>query len=92
MAVGDAVMDGQSPTQQLVQALNYEKLVFDVRQLPAGVLPVMNVCLNYYHALTGYKSASGKSTEWVRRNPQGWDLVSRVIKRRMERKRGNRNQ
>lgn len=92
MAVGDYLFDGGEPPPLLARALNYERWgVGDVRSLPAGLLPKVNICLNYYHAISSYQSAT-KTTEWARRNPKAWEFVSWIISQRMERKRGNRNQ
>jgi len=92
MAVGDYVLDGQQPPPKLTLALDYEKWgIPDIMRLPAGLLPSVNLCLNYYHALMGYKSAS-KTTDWANRNPQAWNMASWVISQRMERKRGNSDQ
>ena len=93
MAVGDCVMDKTQPPPMLSKALNYEKWgIPDIMQLPAGMLPQINVCLNYYHALQGYKSAAGKTSAWSKSNPQAWEMVSYVLAERMERASGNRNQ
>jgi hypothetical protein len=92
MAVGDYLFDGAKPPPELARALNYEKWgIGDIMRLPAGLLPTMNVCLNYYHAIASYQSAV-KTTEWSRKNPQAWNLVSWVIAQRRERKHGNRHQ
>jgi len=93
MAVGDYVFDGQNPPPLLNKALNYEKWgVGDIMQLPAGLLPKMNVVLNYYYSLNGYISAAGKTSAWSKSNPKAWELVSFVLEKRMERaKHGNRN-
>ena len=92
MAVGDYVLDGQKPPPLLNKALNYEKWgIGDIMQLPAGLLPKMNVALNYYHSLSGYTSAAGKTSAWARNNPKAWELVSYYLEQRMERaKHGNR--
>lgn len=93
MAVGDYVFDRHSPPPMLVKALNCEKWgVGDMTKLPAGMLPSMNIALNYYHALTGYKNSAGRTSEWARRNKPAWEMVSWIIEKRMERSRGNRNQ
>ena len=92
MAVGDYVFDKKSPPPELARALNYEKWgIGDIMQLPAGLLPMMNTALNYYHALKGYKTATNSTVEWTKRNPEAWEMVSWVISERRERKRGNRD-
>ena len=93
MAVGDYLFDKKKPPPELVKALNYEKWgIGDVMRLPAGMLPMFNVCLNYYYAIQGYRNASNKTVEWTKRNPDSWDMVSWVIEQRKERnKHGNRN-
>lgn len=92
MAVGDYVWDQTQPPPLLIKALNYEKWgIGDINSLPAGILSQMNTALNYYHAMSGYRSAP-KSSDWSKRNPGSWDLVSWYLAQRMERIRGNRNQ
>ena len=92
MAVGDYVLDGQKPPPILIKALNYEKWgIGDIMQLPAGLLPKINTALSYYHALTGYMSATGSTAAWTKRYPQAWDAVSWVLEQRMERH-GNSDQ
>ena len=92
MAVGDYVLDKQEPPPILRKALNYKEWgIGDVMQLPAGLLPKLNVALNYYHALEGYMSAAGQTAAWSNNNPRAWELVSYVIEERMNRKHGNRN-
>ena len=76
-----------SPPPELSRALNYKSWgVADVMRLPAGLLPRMNVTLNYYHALAGYKNAQSqnKTNDWIKANPKQWDMVSRIIKMRLE--------
>lgn len=91
MAVGDAVWDQTAPPPILAKALNYERWgIGDIMQLPAGVLPMVNTVLSYYHALHGYRHAV-KTTDWSKRNPDAWRLVSWYIAQRMERNRGNRD-
>jgi len=91
MAVGDYLFDGGEPPPILLKALNYERWgIGDIMQLPAGLLPRINLALNHYHAINGYLSAT-KVTQWTNANPQAWDIVSWVISQRMERKRGNRD-
>ena len=93
MAVGDFVLDRKAPPPELIKALNYERWgIGDIMQLPAGLLPIMNTCLSYYHSLSGYMSAAGNTSAWASRNPKAWQLASEVIEARMERrKRGNRD-
>jgi hypothetical protein len=91
MAVGDYLFDEQEPPPLLSKALNFERWgISDIRSLPAGLLPRMNMLLNYYHAIRSYQSAR-KTSEWTKNNPQAWDMVSWVIGQRMERKHGNRD-
>jgi hypothetical protein len=90
MALGDYVYDKSPPPPELVTALNFDRWgVGDYRLLPAGRLPIINTCLNYYRALSGYRSAAGRSTQWVKINPEAWNLASYYLKIRMERARGN---
>ena len=92
MAVGDYVLDRQKPPPLLNKALNYKEWgVGDVMQLPAGLLPQMNLALNYYHSLNGYISAAGQTAAWSQKNPKAWELVSYYLEQRMERRHGNRN-
>jgi hypothetical protein len=92
MAVGDYLFDGGQPPPILTKALNCDKWgIPDIARLPAGLLPEINMTLNYYHAIKGYQKAH-KTSEWTKSNPDGWNLVSWIINQRMERKRGNRNQ
>ena len=84
MAVGDYVFDNEQPPPELTRALNYQKWGVNARELPAGILPVANVCINYYNAIYGYKSAPKKS-EWTKRNPFGWNLASWYISERRKR-------
>lgn len=92
MAVGDFVLSDEKPPPELTRALNYEKWgIGDIMQLPAGLLPIMNTALAYYHALNGYTSAAGQTAKWSKSNPKAWELVSYVLEKRMERaKNGNR--
>lgn len=89
MAVGDYLFDGGSPPPLLRKALNCDKWgIGDIDKLPAGLLQKINIALNTHNAIRGYQSAR-KATTWTKDNPQAWELVSYVIKERMERKRGN---
>lgn len=85
-AVSDHAFDGEKIPPELQQALNYRAWgVGNIMTLPAGLLPRMNVSLNVYRAIQGYRSAGNKSVEWTRRNPQQWEIVSALI---ADRKRG----
>ena len=73
----------------LSRALNYRSWgVSDVMQLPAGMLPQMNISLNVYDALAGYKRAGAQTKvgEWSKKNPQQWELVTSILKERMKAK------
>ena len=86
MAVAGHVMDGDPPPPELTRALNYRSWgVADVMNLPAGLLPRMNTVIAYHNALSGYKSAGLKKVPWIEKNPQAWDLVTRIMN---ERKKG----
>ena len=83
MGVAAHLLDGAVSPPLLRRALAYEKWgVGDVRLLPAGLLPKITACLNVYHAVSGYLSASGNTVKWTKRNPQAWDLVSWIISER----------
>jgi len=90
MAVGDYVLDGQNPPPFLLKALNYEKWgIGDIMKLPAGMLTQINVSLNCYHALMGYKSAAGRTAVWTKGNPAAWEIVSYILEQRWERINGD---
>ena len=82
MSVAAYVLDKEPPPHELIRALNYQSWgVVDVMNLPAGLLPRMNVALNYHRALSGYVQAAkmNKSVDFTKSNPQDWDMVSRVL-------------
>ena len=86
MAVAGYVMDGDPPPPELTRALNYRSWgVADVMMLPAGLLPKMNTTIAYYKALSGYKSAGLKKVPWIEQNPEGWELVTRIMAERRKR-------
>lgn len=80
MAVAAYVLDDEPPPPELSRALNYRSWgVADVMMLPAGLLPKMNTVLAYYNALASYKSSGLKKVPWIEKNPQAWDLVTRIL-------------
>ena len=91
MAVGDHVFDGHEPPPLLVKALNYQRWgIGDINRLAPGLLAKINTCLNYYNAISGYRSAK-KVTSWAQNNPQAHGLVTWYISQRKV-KHGNSNQ
>ena len=88
MAVAGYVLDDDQPPPVLTRALNYRSWgVADVMMLPAGLLPRMNTALAYYDALASYLSAGMEKVPWIEKNPDSWDLVTRVLNwRKMEHK------
>ena len=78
-------MDDSPIPLELNRALIYKSWGSgDVFQLPAGMIKKMNVALNYYNSLQGWKHASTqvKTTEWIKKNPDAWEIVSWVISQR----------
>ena len=86
MAVGDAVFDDAPLPPLLITALNYERWGVNVRELPAGLMQRMTAVLNVYHAVAAYRHAAGRSAQWARANPDAWEIVSAILRERMERK------
>lgn len=83
------VLDGAPAPPILKTAQMYRAWgIGDPMELPAGLLPQMQIALNVYDALTSYKSSSGRSVEWTKRNPDAWRLVSAIIAERKRVKRG----
>jgi hypothetical protein len=89
MAVAGYVLDDDQPPPELTRALNYRSWgVADVMMLPAGMLPRMNTSLAYYNALVSYRSAPFPKNPWIEKNPDDWDLVTRVLNWRIEEHKG----
>lgn len=85
MAVAAYAWDGEPPPPELSRALNYRAWgVSDVMQLPAGLLPRMNTSIACYNALSSYKSAGIAKLPWIEKNPQAWDIVTRVMNMRKQ--------
>ena len=82
-AVAGFVLDEDPIPPPLQQALNYKAWgVGDIMALPAGLLPQMNVALNYYYPLIKYHRNQGPLTAWIEKNPADWEVVTRVLKER----------
>lgn len=49
--------------------------------MPAGVAYRLKVLHNVFRAYRGYLNAAAQTNtnEWIRRNPQQWDVVSGII-------------
>ena len=88
-AAAEYALDGSSAPPLLRRALNVRtwglRDYFGVPavDLPAGTLARINTVLSYYDACKSYKSAGGQTAQWARRNPDAWDLVSRILRDRM---------
>ena len=89
MRVAAHLLDGAPPPPELSRALNCQAWgVGDMMNLPAGMLPKMNITLNYYRAIRGYQEAAANTAtvEFTKKHPHDWEMVSWVI---AERKKGN---
>lgn len=87
LAVAGHVFDDEPAPAELKIALRIERYgdPWDRgwRQWPAGLLARSNVALRVFYACRGYKSAK-KTTDWVKANPDAWELVTSLMKRRRD--------
>ena len=83
--VAEYVLDDAPIPLELNRALTYKSWGGgDVFQLPAGLIRKMNISLNYYNSLQGWKRAAiqTKTDDWIKQNPDAWNLASWVIAQR----------
>ena len=80
-------MDDAPIPKELNRALIYKSWgAGDVFQLPAGLMKKMNISLNVYNALQKYSRAAKqmKATDMSKEDPEAWNMVTWIIKRRRE--------